>query len=129
MKTWSEWKQAYLAAYARGINRQSTSATDEPFSQVANLVTLQATHDVMDTLAGLLDNLVLAATTNRTTVQQLTLANLLLTTLVAALTAANKTLTKMVACYNLAPEGRGGGGGCGGNSARHGPKAILGNYC
>jgi hypothetical protein len=22
MKTWSEWKQAYLVAYARGVNRQ-----------------------------------------------------------------------------------------------------------
>jgi hypothetical protein len=68
MKTWSKWKQAYLAAYARGVNRQHTGATDEPFSQVANLVTLPAAHDVMDSLAGTLDNLALAATTNRTTV-------------------------------------------------------------
>jgi hypothetical protein len=48
----------------------------------------------MDALAGLLDNLALAATTNRTTVQQLTLENLSLPTLVATLTAANKKLTK-----------------------------------
>ncbi len=59
MKTWSERKQAYLAAYARGVNCQCAGATDEPFSQAANLVTLPAARDVMDTLAGLLDNLCL----------------------------------------------------------------------
>jgi hypothetical protein len=57
MKTWSKLKQAYLAAFARGVNHQHVGATDEPFSQAANLVTLPAAHDVMGTLAGLLDNL------------------------------------------------------------------------
>ncbi len=51
MKTWSKWKQAYFAVYARGINHQCAGATDEPFSQAANLVMLPAAHDVMDTLA------------------------------------------------------------------------------
>jgi hypothetical protein len=83
----------------------------------------------MDVLAGSLDNLVIVATTNRTTVQQLTLANLLLTTLVATLLAANKKLTKMVACYNPAPQGCSSGGGRRGNNACCGPKAIWGNYC
>jgi hypothetical protein len=83
----------------------------------------------MDALAGLLDKLVLMATTNRTTVQQITWANLLLTTLVANLMVANKKLTKMVARYNPAPQGRGGSRGCGGRNALHGPKAIWGNYC
>jgi len=32
MKTWSKWKQTYLAAYARGVNRQHAGATDKPFS-------------------------------------------------------------------------------------------------
>ena len=32
IKTWTEWKQAYLAAYARGVNRQRAGATDEPFT-------------------------------------------------------------------------------------------------
>jgi hypothetical protein len=32
MKTWLEWKQAYLAAYPRGVNRQRAGATDKPFS-------------------------------------------------------------------------------------------------
>jgi hypothetical protein len=90
MKTWSEWKQAYLAAYARGVNCQHAGATDKPFSQAANPVTLPAAHDVMDALAGSLDVLGLMATTNRTTVQQLTSAHLLLKMLVATLTATNK---------------------------------------
>jgi hypothetical protein len=32
MKTWSEWKQAYLGAYARGVNHQCVGATDKPVS-------------------------------------------------------------------------------------------------
>jgi hypothetical protein len=129
MKTWSKWKQAYLAAYARGINRLRAGATDKPFSQAANLVMLPAVHEVMDALAGSLDNLALAATTNRTTAQQLTLATLSQTTLVTTLMVANKKLTKTVACYNPAPQGPSGGRGCGGGNARRGPKAIWGKYC
>ncbi len=129
IKTWSKCKQAYLAAYARGVNRQCAGATNELFSQAASLVTLPPAHDVMDALAVLLDNLTLAATINRTTVQQLMLANHLLTTLVATLTVANKKITKMVARYNPAPQGHGGSRGHGGDNAHHGPKAIWGNYC
>jgi hypothetical protein len=66
------WKEAYLAAYARDVNRQRAGATDKLFSQAANLVMLPAAHDVIDAFAGLLDNLTLAPTTNRTTIQQLT---------------------------------------------------------
>ncbi len=39
-KTWTKCKQAYLATYARGVNRQSMGATDEPFSQVATWLCL-----------------------------------------------------------------------------------------
>ena len=35
-KTWTEWKQAYLAVYAQGINRQRAGATYEPFTRAAN---------------------------------------------------------------------------------------------
>jgi hypothetical protein len=126
IKTWSKWKQAYLAAYTRGVNRQCAGATGKP---LANLVMLPATHDVMDALAGLLHNLALAATSNRTTVQQLTSANLSLTTSVATLRVANKKLTKTVARRNLVPQGHGGSRGRGGDGTRHGPKAILRNYC
>ena len=129
MKTWSEWKQAYLAAYTRGVNHHRAGATDKPFSQVANLVTLPAAHDVVDALAGLLDSLALATTTDRTTVQQLMSANLSLTTSVATLTAANKKLSKTVASYNPVPQGCGGGRGCGGNNTRCGHTTIWGNCC
>ncbi len=124
-----QWKQAYLAAYIRGVNRQRAGASDKPFSQAANLVTLPAAHEVMGALAGLLDNLAFAATSNTTTVQQLMLVNLALRTSVATLMAANKKLTKMVACCNLAPQGCGNGGEHGGNSVHHGTKAIWRNYC
>ncbi len=129
MKTWAKWKQAYLAVYTRGLNRQRTGATYKLFSQAANLVMIPIVHDVMDALAGLLDNLALVATTNRTTVQQLTAAILSLTTPVATLMVANKKLTKNVACYNPAPQGHGSSRGHGGNNARCGPTEIWGNYC
>ncbi len=67
-----------------------------------------ATIDVMDALAGSINNLALAATSNKTALQQLTAANLALTTTVATLTVANKKLTKMVAQFNLPPNLRGG---------------------
>ncbi len=70
---------------------------DEPFTRAANSIMPVATTDVMDALAGSLDNLVLAATSNKTALQQLTAANLALTTTVAMLRVANKKLTKMVA--------------------------------
>jgi hypothetical protein len=129
MKTWTKWKQAYLAAYARGVNRQCVGATDDPFSQAANLVMLPATHDVKDNLAESLDNLALVATSDRTTVQKLIFANLSLTVSVATLTATNNQLTKMVARCNLMPEGRGGGRGHGGSGTQRGFKANWGNYC
>ena len=68
-KTWTEWKQAYLAAYVRGINRQRAGATDEPFTRAANNIMPAATTDVIDALVGSLDNLALAATSNKTTLQ------------------------------------------------------------
>ncbi len=71
-KTWTKWKQAYLAAYTQGINRQRVRATDEPFTRVASNIFPPATVDVMDALTGLLDNLALAATSDKTAVQHLT---------------------------------------------------------
>ena len=92
-KTWTKWKQAYLAAYAQGINRQRAGATDELFTRAANNSMLPAMADVLDALTGLLDNLALAATSNKTAIQHLTVANLALTTSVSTLVAANKKLT------------------------------------
>ena len=99
-----------MAAYARGINRQRVGATDEPFTRVANNIMPPAMVDVMDALVGLLDNLALAATSNKTAVQHLAVKNLALTTSVSTLTAAYKKLTKTVAHFNLPPNLRGGGG-------------------
>ena len=56
-----------------------------------------ATTDVMDALAGSLDNLALAATSNKTALQQLMATNLALTITVATLMVANKKITKTVA--------------------------------
>jgi hypothetical protein len=96
-KTWTKWKQAYLAAYAQGINSQHAGAMDEPFTRAANSIMPAATTDVMDALAGSLNNLALAATSDKNALEQLTAANLALTTTVATLTVANKKLTKTVA--------------------------------
>jgi hypothetical protein len=85
---------------------------------------------MMNVLTGLLDNLVLAATSNKTMVQQLLVANLALTTSVATLTATSKKLIKKVARCNHVPHGCGTGGGPGGDSVRRDcPKVIWGNYC
>ena len=56
-ETWTELKQAYLAAYARGINRQRVGATDEPFTRAASNIMPAATTDVIDALVGSLNNL------------------------------------------------------------------------
>ena len=56
-ETWTELKQAYLAAYARGINHQRVGATDEPFTRAANNIMPAATTDVIDALVGSLNNL------------------------------------------------------------------------
>ncbi len=96
-KTWTEWKQAYLAAYARSINRQRAGATDELFTRASNNIIPAVPTDVMDALTGSLDNLALAATSDKSAFQQLTAANLALTTTVSTLTIANKKLTKTVA--------------------------------
>ena len=101
-------------------------ATDEPFTRAANNIMPAAPTDVMDALAGSLDNLALAATSDKTALQQLTAANLALTTTVSTLTIANKKLTETVARFNLPPNLRGGHAGRGGATT---PKAVWGNYC
>jgi hypothetical protein len=124
-KTWTKWKQAYLAAYARGINRKLAGAADEPFTRAANNIMMAATTDVMDALAGFL-----AATSYMTALQQLTAANLALTPTVSTLTVTNKKLTETVARFNLPLNLHSGSAGHGGEGAqRNAPRAIWGNYC
>jgi hypothetical protein len=76
---WTQCSDENLVQIETGLPRRirqgpqppMRGATDKPFSQAVILVMLPATHDMMDALAGLLDNLALGAITNRTTVQQL----------------------------------------------------------
>ncbi len=70
---------------------------DEPFTRAANSIMPAATTDVVDALLGSLNKLVLAATSNKTSLQQLMATNLALTITVATLMVANKKITKTVA--------------------------------
>ena len=70
-----------------------------------------ATANVMDALAGWIDNLTLDATSDKTAIEHLTSANLALTISVSTFVAANKKLTKTVARFNLPPNLCGGRGG------------------
>jgi hypothetical protein len=105
------------------MSRQWAGATDEPFTRAAINIMPSVPPDVMDALAGSLNNLALAATNDTTALQQLTAANLALTTTVATLTIANKKLTDTVAQFNLPRGGQAGRGGV------NRPKAVWGNYC
>jgi hypothetical protein len=105
-----------------GYHGQTVQSSSQPGQ-------LPAAHDVMDALAGSLHNLALTATSNRTTVQQLTSENLFLTTSVATQTAANKKLAKTVARCKFVPQRCSSGGGRGSDGVHCGPKAIWGNYC
>ena len=72
-----------------------------------------ATTDVIDALVGSLDNLVHAATSNKTVLQQLTAANLAFITTGSTLMIANKKFTKTVSIFNLPPNIRSGYAGRG----------------
>ncbi len=106
-------------------NRQRAGATDEPFARAANNIMPAAPPDVMDALAGSLDNLALAATNNKTALQQLKAANLALTTTVSTLTIANKKLTDTVARFNL-PKGVSSRSGSGKQTQSHLGQLLLG---
>ena len=77
-----------------------------------------------------LDNLALAATSNKTTVQQLTAANLALTTTVATLTATNKNLVDAAAKKQRPGTAAGAAAGASKTPGkRWANKAFPGNYC
>ena len=69
-----------------------------------------------------LDNLALAATSDKATVQQLTAANLALTTTVATLTATNKKLVDATAKKKP-------GAGAGSSKTPDADKPVPGGYC
>jgi hypothetical protein len=107
-RSWAEWKKLYPAAYARGVNRQCAGATDKLFSKgAANLaIILTEAPQLNDAITGALDNLALAATRDKTIIQQLMEANLLLTQTVTTLTAANNKLMEKIG--RMAPNAPGG---------------------
>ena len=91
-RTWPAWKTAFrLAHLKRQCQILSSKGSDEPLGGA------HAAIPVTGAMEAALDNLALAATSNKTTVQQLTAANLALTTTVATLTATNKKLVEAAA--------------------------------
>ena len=76
-----------------------------------------------------LDNLALAATSNKATVQQLTAANLALTTTVATLNATNKKLVEAAA--NKKPGAAAGAstGASKTDAERWADRSVPGGYC
>ena len=138
-KTWTALKTVYSQAWTRSVNCQCAGGTTEPFRRTTNHVADAPAIDMMVAL----DNLALAVTSNKTTVQHLTAAKLLLTETIAALTATNKHLSDALArCgTNNNPGGGGNGGGSnngngGGGGGGDGTNitvpivhATKGNYC
>jgi hypothetical protein len=90
-RTWPAWKTAFCLAHLKRQRQILASKGGEPLGGA------HAAIPVTGAMEAALDNLALAATSNKTTVQQLTAANLALTTTVATLTATNKKLVEAAA--------------------------------
>lgn len=99
-KTWQNWKHHYRAAHT--ARRRQLLAAGTATMGAANAVTMVETDPITDTtiakLDEYLDNLAAAATTEKSTLQQLTEANATLTTNVATLTA---NITALTSAYTL----------------------------
>jgi hypothetical protein len=93
-RTWSAWKTAFRLAHLKRQRQILASKGGEP------LGVAHAAIPVTGKMEAALDNLALAATSDKATVQQLTAANLALTTTVATLTATNKKLVDAAAKKN-----------------------------
>ena len=92
-RTWTAWKTAFRLAHLKRQRQILASGGGEPLGGAHGV--MPAGHPpTMDRLESALDNLALAATNNRTVLEQLTAANLALTTTVATLTATNKKLAE-----------------------------------
>ena len=92
-RTWTAWKTAFRLAHLKRQRQILASGGGEPLGG-AHGVTPAGHPPTMDRLESALDNLALAATNDRTVLEQLTAANLALTTTVATLTATNKKLAE-----------------------------------
>ena len=90
-RTWSAWKTTFHLAHLKRQQQILATKGAEPLSGA------HAAIPVTGKMEAALENLALAATSNKATVQQLTAANLALTTTVATLTATNKKLVDAAA--------------------------------
>jgi hypothetical protein len=115
-RTWPAWKTAFRLAHLKRQRQILASKGGEPLGG-ANAVT-----PVTGTMEAALDNLALAATSDKATIQQLTAANLALTTTVATLTATNKKLVDAAAKKKP-------GAGTGAAKTPDPDKAVPGGYC
>jgi hypothetical protein len=97
-KTWAAWKTRYRAAHI--ARKHQLLASSHSLQGMANSATQgdTITPDVFSRLDGYLDNLASAATTKRTTLNQLVETNVSLTTTIATLTAS---VTALTAAYTL----------------------------
>ena len=119
-RTWSAWKTVFRLAH---LKRQQQILASKGGKSLGSA---HAAIPVMGKMEAALDNLALASTSNKATVQQLTAANLALTTSVATLTATNKKLVDAAAKKKGGPAP----GAAAGASATPGENwAKNGNYC
>ena len=97
-KTWAAWKTRYRAAHI--ARKRQLLASGHASHGTANMATPADTipPDAFSRLDGYLDNLASAATTERTTLNQLVETNASLTTTIANLTAS---VTALTAAYTL----------------------------
>ena len=90
-RTWPAWKTAFRLAHLKRQCQILALKGSEPLGGAHAVI------PVTGKIEAALDNLALAATSDKATVQQLTAANLALTTTVATLTATNKKLVDAAA--------------------------------
>jgi len=118
-RTWPAWKTAFRLAHLKRQRQMLASGGGEPLGG-AHGVTPASFPPVMNRLESALDNLALAATNDRSVLEQLTAANLALTSTIATLTATNKKLVDKT---------RAGTPGTPGTPARVAKHPHPGNYC
>ena len=91
-RTWTAWKTAFRLAHLKRQRQILASGGGEPLGGAHGVTPTPFLPDSMDRFGSALDNLALAATNDKTVLEQLTAANLALTGTIATLTATNKTL-------------------------------------
>ena len=115
-RTWSAWKAAFRLAHLKRQRQILATKGSKPLGGA------HAAIPVTGKMETALDNLALAATSDKATLQQLTAANLALTTTVATLTATNKKLVDAAAKKKP-------GAGAGKDKTPDADKPIPSGYC